>query len=51
MEATIFASEEAMILVLAEATLALGEETTGEESESRRGAILVGGSPVKCDSI
>ena len=39
-EATIFASEEAMILVLAEATLALGEETTGVESETRRGAIL-----------
>ena len=29
-----------MILALAEAALASGEETTGEESESRRGAIL-----------
>ena len=29
-----------MILALAEATLASGDEITGEESESRRGAIL-----------
>ena len=29
-----------MILRLAEAALASGEETTGEESESGRGAIL-----------
>ena len=29
-----------MILALAEAALASGEETTGEESKSRRGAIL-----------
>ena len=29
-----------MILALAEATLASGDEITGEESESRQGAIL-----------
>ena len=39
-ETTLASVVEATILALALATLASGNETTGEESESRRGEIL-----------